>query len=102
MVAGRDLRVNWATPDAAGGFGCVYFGQDDTGQEVVVKVAFKDEFAEKLLANELHFNRKLRDTVPEHHGRRWAAFIGSCWIPNNPDFPDEVSRKQVWCQPNSC
>jgi len=95
MLAGRDLRVNWATPDAAGGFGCVYFGQDDSGEEVVVKVAFKDEFAEKLLANELHFNRKLRDAVPEHHGRRWAAFIGSCWIPNSPDFPAEVSRKQA-------
>lgn len=99
MLAGRDLRVNWATPDAAGGFGCVYFGQDDSGEEVVVKVAFKDEFAEKLLANELHFNRKLRDAVPEHHGRRWAAFIGSCWIPNSPDFPAEVSRKQVGCLP---
>ena len=69
---------------------------------VVVKVAFKDEFAGKLLANELHFNRKLRNTVPEHHGRRWAAFIGSCRIPNNPDFLDEVPRKQVWCQPDSC
>jgi len=95
MLTGRDLHVNWATPDAAGGFGCVYFGKDRDGTEVVVKVAFKDDFAEKLLSNELHFNRKLHGAVPDFHGRRWASFLGSCRIPDIPGFPEEVSRKQV-------
>eukprot|EP00802_Teleaulax_amphioxeia_P011203 Tamp_11233.p1 GENE.Tamp_11233~~Tamp_11233.p1 ORF type:complete len:518 (-),score=67.71 Tamp_11233:387-1841(-) len=99
-----DLSVRWQAPDAAGGFGAVYFGklktriQNEQPMDVVVKVAFKDSFAERLLENELHFNRLLARNVPAHHGRRWAKIIGTCRgmnTANIPHFPDEVSSARV-------
>jgi hypothetical protein len=59
----------------------------------VHQVAFKDSFAERLLENELHFNRLLAHNIPAHHGRRWAKILGTCRAPNQSSlsgFPDEV------------
>lgn len=92
-----DLRVHWKRPDAAGGFGAVYFGETADTQQVVVKVAFNDNFAEKLLENELHFNRLLATNIPAHHGRRWARILGTC-RPRRPpldDFPSEISSAHM-------
>lgn len=60
--------------------------------QVVVKVSFKDEFSERLLANEAHFNEKLMSSVPLRHGRRWAQFLGECPIPPSKKFPEGVSN----------
>jgi hypothetical protein len=63
------------------------------------QVAFKDSFAERLLENELHFNRLLAHNIPAHHGRRWAKILGTCRADKASNqspllgFPDEVLRK---------
>ena len=57
---------------------------------MVVKVAFSDEFSERLLDNERHFNDKLAATVPQCNGRNWARFLGTFPIPKLDGFPVEV------------
>jgi len=90
-----DLSIKWNNPDRAGGFGAVYFGETRCGKEVVVKLAFKDEFAERLLQNELYFNEKLTNSIPPRHGRRWATLIGKCRPPYIHGLPKEVSSSQI-------
>eukprot|EP00282_Hemiselmis_andersenii_P003031 CAMPEP_0114151026 /NCGR_PEP_ID=MMETSP0043_2-20121206/23035_1 /TAXON_ID=464988 /ORGANISM="Hemiselmis andersenii, Strain CCMP644" /LENGTH=516 /DNA_ID=CAMNT_0001245833 /DNA_START=105 /DNA_END=1655 /DNA_ORIENTATION=+ len=95
-VPANTIKINWQAPDAAGGFGAVYFAQTLDGDDVVVKVALNDEFSVRLLENERYFNNLLVESVPRRQGRNWASYIGAFKIPANVEgFPEEVSRARA-------
>jgi serine/threonine protein kinase len=95
-IPASNIKIDWGKPVAAGGFGAVYFAQTIEQEDVVVKVAFSDDFSERLLENEGHFNDKLASSVPQCNGRNWARFMGEFKIGNKfQGFPKEVSSRRA-------
>lgn len=87
------------TPSSGSLFNFPSFSRAVLRAQVVVKVSYEDEFSERLLLNELHFNQKLQSIIPSYHGRQLPS-LSLCSYSRSlsripPFFPDTRIHQHI-------